>query len=50
MAAAAISRWVLLAIRWMPGRLHRALDAWSLRRAEARRLQRRLHLKARQPT
>ena len=49
MAAFAITRWVVAALQWVPAPLHRALDAWSQRRAQERRL-RRLRLKVqRQP-
>jgi len=46
MAAFAITRWMLLALQWLPAPLHRALDAWSARRAQ-RRKWRRVRLKAR---
>jgi len=48
MAAFAITRWVVAAVQWLPAPLHRALDAWSQRRARDRRL-RRLQLKAQRP-
>jgi hypothetical protein len=47
MASLAIHRWVTAAVGWIPAPLHRALDAWSQRRAFRRRA-RRLQL-ARQP-
>ncbi|MEJ6021264.1 hypothetical protein [Ramlibacter sp. PS4R-6] len=40
MGALAITRWVTVAVRWIPAPLHRALDAWSRQLATRRRLKR----------
>lgn len=43
MGTIATTRWVTLAMRWIPAPLHRALDAWSERLASRRRARRLAH-------
>jgi hypothetical protein len=46
MGALALNRAVMQALQWLPAPLHRALDAWSQRRAQRRKMRR---LAARRP-
>lgn len=40
MGALAFTRAVTAVLHWLPAPLHRALDAWSQRKAELRKLRR----------